>query len=94
MNDQRKTKKQLLEDLALAHKRIELERERSLALLQVSNRLAGAHDTDEILELIVNESVRLLGATSSSIRLLEDDNLVFRTGTQSSIVAGSAESRS
>ena len=45
MNDQRKTKKQLLEEL-------ELERERSIALQEISNRLAGARDTDEELDLI------------------------------------------
>ena len=46
-NDERKTKKQLLEDL-------ELERERSNALQDVSNKLASAHDTAEVLDLIVN----------------------------------------
>ena len=53
MNDQRKTKKQLLEEL-------ELERERSIVLQEISNRLAGAHDTDEVLDLIVNEATRLV----------------------------------
>jgi hypothetical protein len=48
MNDKRKTKKQLLEDL-------QLERERSLALQEVSKRVAAAHDTDEVLDLIVNK---------------------------------------
>ena len=48
MNDQRKTKNQLLEELGR-------ERERSLALAEVSKRVAGAHETDEILDLIVNE---------------------------------------
>ncbi len=64
MNDQRKTKKQLLEEL-------ELERERSIALQEISNRLAGARDTDEVLDLIVNEAARLLGTDSAFIRLLE-----------------------
>ena len=71
MSDQRKTKKQLLEEL-------EQERERSLALSEVSKRVAGAHDTDEVLDLIVNEAVRLLGATSAIIHLVEADTLVER----------------
>ncbi|MCI0904454.1 MAG: GAF domain-containing protein, partial [Chloroflexi bacterium] len=69
MNDQRKTKKQLLEEL-------ERERDRSTSLQEVSNKVAAAHDTDEILDLIVNESVRLLGAFTAQIRLLEGDFLV------------------
>ncbi len=48
-----KTKKQLLQEL-------KQERERSNALYQVSNRLAGIHDTDEVLDLIVNEATRLV----------------------------------
>jgi GAF domain-containing protein len=53
------------------------ERERSESLFQVSNRLAGVHDTDEVLDLIVNEAARLLGADSANIRLLEGADLVF-----------------
>ncbi|MCH8892854.1 MAG: GAF domain-containing protein [Chloroflexi bacterium] len=64
MNDQRKTKKQLLEEL-------ERERERSLALQEVSKLVAAAHDTDEVLDLIVNEATRLVGAKAAFIRLLE-----------------------
>ena len=63
MNDQRKTKKQLLEEL-------ELERERSQALQEVSKRVAAAHDTDEVLDLIVNEAARLLSAPAAFLRLL------------------------
>ena len=64
MNDQRKTKKQLLEEL-------ELERERSIALQEISNRLAGARDTDEVLDLIVNEATRLVNTHAAYIRLLD-----------------------
>ena len=46
----------------------EREKERSDALYQVSNRLAGVHDTDEVLDLIVNEAARLVGATASFLR--------------------------
>ncbi|MCH8989916.1 MAG: GAF domain-containing protein [Chloroflexi bacterium] len=76
MNDQRKTKKQLVEDL-------QRERERSNALQEVSNRLAGAHDTDEVLDLIVNEAARLLGASAAFIRLLEGGVLVPSASTES-----------
>ena len=76
MNDQRKTKKQLLEEL-------EQERERSIALQEVSKRVAGVHDTDEVLNLIVNEATRLVGATGAWIRLLDGDDLVSSAATDS-----------
>ncbi|MCI0830249.1 MAG: hypothetical protein J4N67_08940, partial [Chloroflexi bacterium] len=76
MNDQRKTKKQLLEELRR-------ERERSDALQHVSNKLAGAHDTDEILDLIVNEAARLVGAAAAYIRLRKGDVLVPSSTTKS-----------
>ncbi len=63
MNDQQKTKKQLLEDL-------QRERERSIALQEVSNKVVAAHDTDEVLDLIVNEAARLVGAPAAWIQLL------------------------
>ncbi|MCI0864171.1 MAG: GAF domain-containing protein, partial [Chloroflexi bacterium] len=74
MNDERKTKKQLLEDLALGRKR-------SNALQEVSKRVAGAHDTDEVLDLIVSEASRLLDAPIAMIRLLEGDKLVVSAAT-------------
>ncbi|MCH7737457.1 MAG: GAF domain-containing protein [Chloroflexi bacterium] len=83
MNDQRKTKKQLLEDLALAQERIELERQRSMVLQEVSNKVAAAHDTDEVLGLIVNEAARLLGASGAYIRLLIGGVLVPSAATES-----------
>ena len=76
MNDQRKTKKQLLEEL-------EQERERSLALQEVSNKLAAAHDTDEVLDLIVNEAARLLHTDAAYIHLLDGENLVIGANTDS-----------
>ncbi|MCH8297688.1 MAG: GAF domain-containing protein, partial [Chloroflexi bacterium] len=76
MNDQRKTKKQLLEEL-------EQERERSIALQEVSRRVAAAHDTDEVLDLIVNEAARLVAASAAYIRLLEGDVLVPSAATES-----------
>ncbi len=56
--------------------RAETEKERSDALYQVSNRLAGAHQTDEVLDLIVNEAARLVGASAAYMWLLEGDILV------------------
>ena len=82
MNDQRKTKKQLLEEL-------ERERERSIALQEVSNKVAAAHDTDEVLDLIVNEAARLVGAPAAYIRLLEGEFLVTRAATESMREMGS-----
>ncbi len=61
----------------------EREKERFDALYQISNKLAGAHDTDEILDLIVNEAARLVGAQDIIIRLLEGDTLVPRAATAS-----------
>ena len=61
----------------------ETERERSDALYRVSNLLAGAHDTDEVLDLIVNEAARLVGASWAMMRLLEGDELITRASTGS-----------
>ncbi|MCH7842717.1 MAG: GAF domain-containing protein, partial [Chloroflexi bacterium] len=63
-------------------KAAETERERSDALYRVSNLLAGAHDTEEVLDLIVNEAARLLGANKSWIRLLQHDGLVVAAATE------------
>ncbi|MCH8800269.1 MAG: GAF domain-containing protein [Chloroflexi bacterium] len=64
----------------------EREKERSDALYRVSNLLAGAHDKDEVLDLIVNEAARLLNATGAFIRLLDGDSMVASSATDS--VAG------
>jgi len=61
----------------------EREKERSNALYQVSNRLAGAHDADEVLGLIVNEAARLVRAPAEFIRILEGDVLVAGAATES-----------
>ena len=61
----------------------ETERERADSLYRVSNMLAGAHDTDEVLDLIVNEAARLVGAAAANIRLLVGDMLVPRAATES-----------
>ncbi|MCI0811205.1 MAG: GAF domain-containing protein, partial [Chloroflexi bacterium] len=82
MNDQRKTKKQLLEELERERELLVQERDRSLALQEVSNKLAGAHDTDEVLDLIVNEAARLVDVPFMNLRLLEGDVLVSRAATE------------
>lgn len=73
----------------------ETERERADSLYRVSNLLAGAHDADEVLDLIVNESVRLVGGTAAYIRLLDGDFLVPSAATESAaeFLAQDSESR-
>ena len=78
MNDDQKTKEQLLEELVQGRALLEQAEERSLALQEVSNRVAAAHDTDEVLDLIVNEATRLVGATGAFIRILDGNKLVAR----------------
>ena len=80
-------KARLLNVAETEKERAETERERSDALYRVSNLLAGAHDTDEVLDLIVNEAARLVGATAAWIRLLEGDFLVI-AGAATESVAG------
>ena len=65
MNDQRKTKKQLLEDL-------QRERERSIALQEVSNKMTAAYNTNEELNLIANKAARLLEGENLAIRANTD----------------------
>ncbi|MCH9017024.1 MAG: GAF domain-containing protein, partial [Chloroflexi bacterium] len=83
MNDQSKTKKQLLEELEQERELVAHERERSIVLQEVSNKVAAAHDTDEVLDLIVNEAARLVGASAGYIRLLEGGVLVPRAANES-----------
>ena len=64
-------------------KQAETERERSDALYQISNQLAGAHDTDEVLDLIVNEAARLVGAPWAFVALVEAGKLAPRASTES-----------
>ena len=78
MNDDQKTKEQLLEELAHGRTLLERAEERSLALAEVSKRVAGSHNTDEILDLIVNEATRLVGATGATLRILDGNELVAR----------------
>src|SRR5438128_12343928 len=52
-------------------------------LLDVTRRLAAAHETDDILTLIVNEATRVLGAEAAGLRLIEGDEIVTRARTES-----------
>ena len=61
---------------------MEQERERSIALQEVSRKVAAAHDTDEVLGLIVNESVRLVGASSAGQLPLDGEALVPSASTE------------
>ena len=76
-------KARLLNEAEREKKRAETERERADSLYRISNLLAGAHDTDEVLDLIVNEAVRLIDASAATLRLLEGNKLVPRAATSS-----------
>ena len=70
------------------------EKERSDALYRVSNLLAGAHNTDEVLDLIVNEAARLVSVPFMLVRLVEGGVLVTRAATESAAAyAAEAPSR-
>jgi signal transduction histidine kinase/putative methionine-R-sulfoxide reductase with GAF domain len=59
------------------------ERRRLEVLYEVGARVAAVHDAGEILDRIVNEAVRMLGADAGALRLLEGDELVLRARTAS-----------
>ena len=65
MNDQRKTKKQLLEDL-------QRERERSIPLQEVSNKIAAAY-----IRLLEGENLVLRASTDSIAGYLVDTSAVM-----------------
>jgi PAS domain S-box-containing protein len=61
--------------------RAEQDRRRLEVLNELSRRLAGVHDTDQILSLIVEEAPRLLGAEAAALHLVDGDELVLRAAT-------------
>ena len=65
------------------YERAEADRRRLEALNEVSRKLAEVHDADEVLSLIVDEAMRLLGTEASGIRLVEGDDLVVAARTES-----------
>ncbi len=52
-------------------------------LYDVTRRLAAVHETEKILDLIVNAATRLLGVEAAALRLLDGDELVLRARTES-----------
>ena len=59
------------------------ERRRLEVLYEVSARVASVNDAGEVLDLIVNEAVRILAADAGGLRLREGDDLVLRARTAS-----------
>jgi len=59
------------------------ERRRLEALYNVSRRVAAMEEPDEVLDVIVNEAVRLLGAEAAGVRTVDGDDLVLRARTAS-----------
>ena len=86
-------KARLLNEAETEKERAETEREHADSLYQISNQLAGAHDTDEVLDLIVNEAARLVDGYAAFIRLLDGGVLVPSAATESAAgyLAGVAE---
>ena len=58
------------------------ERQRLDVLYDVTRRLAAVHETDEILDYIVNAATTLLGAEAAGLRLRDGDELVVRARTE------------
>jgi signal transduction histidine kinase/DNA-binding response OmpR family regulator/putative methionine-R-sulfoxide reductase with GAF domain len=69
----------------------ERTRRRLEILYEVSRRLAAVHATNDILSLIVNEAVRLLGVDAAGLRLREGDDLVVGARTESAALLMSRE---
>jgi GAF domain-containing protein len=61
----------------------ERDRGRLKTLYEVSGRLAAVHDPEEILSLIVNETVALLGVEAVGLRLRDGEDLVVAARTDS-----------
>ena len=55
-------------EVELAQERIELERKRSLVLPEVSRKVGATHEKDDVLDVIVNYSARLLSVPIASFR--------------------------
>ncbi len=61
------------------------ERQRLDSLYGVTRRLAAVHEPDQILNVIVLEAARLLGADAAALRLVEGDDIVLRAQTESAV---------
>ncbi|MBI4592939.1 MAG: GAF domain-containing protein [Candidatus Rokubacteria bacterium] len=79
-------RRRLLGENARLSEAAQRDRQRLQTLYGVARQMAAAHDPNEILNLIVNEAVRLLAVEAAGIRLLEGDELVLRARTESAAV--------
>src|SRR5437660_8971301 len=59
------------------------ERRRLEVLYDVTRRLAAVHDSQQILDYIVNAATTLLGAEAAGLRLRDGDDLVVKARTAS-----------
>src|SRR2546423_2408586 len=59
------------------------ERRRLDVLYDVTRRLAAVHDSQQILDYIVNAATTLLGAEAAGLRLRDGDDLVVKARTVS-----------
>lgn len=59
------------------------ERRRVDALCDLTRHLTAVDETDDVLDVVVNEAVRLLGVDGGGLRLVEGDDLVLRARTDS-----------
>jgi len=65
-------------DSARLFKESEQGRDYLKTLLEITKKIGATIDLDELLQTITDEAARLLGATSSAFRLLEEDDLVLK----------------
>ncbi len=72
---------------ARLYEQAERERQRTEALYELSRRLAGVSETDDILRLVVHEAARLLRTDIAALRLLEGEELVLRAATEPTVSA-------
>src|SRR5207237_193250 len=64
-------------------KREDPERQRLEVLYDVTRRLAAVHDSQQILDSIVNAATTLLGAEAAGLRLRDGDDLIVKARTSS-----------
>src|SRR5256712_1422024 len=70
---------------ARLYEQADRERRRIEVLYELSRRLATVSETPEIPSLIVNETSRLLGVEVAALRLLEGEELILKSWTDSPI---------
>jgi PAS domain S-box-containing protein len=65
-------------DSARLYKESEQGRDYLKTLLEITKKIGATIDLDELLQTITDEAARLLGASGSAFRLLEEDDLVLK----------------